>query len=257
MKVNVSIHDFSPLLRNHEFLFRKLKDTGVDGIELLVGVKSRWSPRYYKSLSKKYNLPIVSLHQPVWAWFDLYFDEGFFNIAQELGVKYVTCHPLPKVGFNHERMRAYFKKLSEIQHKTGIEILIENMPEKYNVRLLSLFFPQNAATRDIKSLYNAITEYELNMTLDIDHLQSPLPYKDPFFELIYPKIKNIHLSSFDEKRRHLPLHLGDFQASEFIQYLKTVKYEGLLTFEINYPRLISYFDYNFEAIQKSVAIVKK
>src|SRR5258708_7952215 len=200
MKVNVSIHDFAPLLKAHDFLFRGLKETGVDGVELVVGIKSRWSAPYYKFLSKKYNLPIVSLHQPVWAWLDLYFDEGFFALAKEMDVKYVTCHPLPKIAFQSKRMREYLKRLSQIQSKTGIKVLIENMPEKYNPKLLNLFFPQDATTRDVMSLYNAISEVGLNMTLDIDHLQSPTPHKEPFFTTIFPKIKNIHLSSFDGKK---------------------------------------------------------
>ncbi len=256
MKVNVSIHDFSPLFRGHAYLFKRLKATGVDGIELSVGVKSRWSAAQYIALSKKYDLPIVSLHQPVWAWLDLYFDEGFFAIARDLDVKYVTCHPLPKIGFHSRRMRAYFKRLVEIQERTGITILIENMPEKYNHKLLSLFFPQEASTRDILSLHDVISEFGLQMTLDIDHLQSHTPHKEPYFETMYPDIRNIHLSSFDETKRHMPLHLGDFDAAAFIKHLKKVHYNGLLTFEINYPGLITLRNYDFEAVRKSVEIVK-
>jgi sugar phosphate isomerase/epimerase len=256
MKVNVSIHDFAPLLKGHEFLFKRLKETGIDGVELAVGIKSRWSAPYYKSLSRKYNLPIVSLHQPVWAWLDLYFDEGFFAIAKELDVQYVTCHPLPKISFQSKRMREYLKRLSQIQSKTGIQVLIENMPEKYNHKLLSYLFPQDTTTRDIMSLSNTISEFGLNMTLDIDHLQSSTPHKEPFFTKIYPKIKNIHLSSFDGKKRHMPLYIGNFHAAEFIQYLNKVNYKGLLTFEINSTGLTTLFDYDFNAIKKSVEVVK-
>lgn len=256
MKVNVSIHDFAPLLRGHEYLFRRLKDTGIDGIELAIGVKSRWSATHYRALSLKYNLPIESLHQPVWAWLDLYFDEGFFAIAKELNVKYVTCHPLPKISYHSKRMRAYFKRLADIQDRTGINILIENMPEKYNPKLLSMLFPQDASSRDIRSLHDVISEFGLHLTLDIDHLQSHRPHTELYFKTIYPAIENVHLSSFDEENRHLPLHMGDFKAVEFIQQLKKMKYKGLLTFEINYPGLFTYFDYDFAVIRKSVEIVK-
>lgn len=256
MKVNVSIHDFAPLFRGHEYLFQRLKDTGVDGIELAIGIKSRWSAAQYMALSKTYDLPIVSLHQPVWAWLDLYFDEGFFDIAKELDVQYVTCHPLPKIAFHSKRMRAYFKRLADIQQRTGLKILIENMPEKYNHKLLSSLFPQDVSTRDIMSLHDVITEFGLHMTLDIDHLQSHTPHTESYFKTIYPNIRNIHLSSFDETKRHLPLHLGNFDAAAFIKHLKKVKYDGLLTFEINYPGLITLFDYDFTAIQTSVEIVK-
>jgi sugar phosphate isomerase/epimerase len=256
MKVNVSIHDFSPLLRGYDFVFKNLKETGVDGIELVLGVKSRWSISYFKNLSKKYSVPIVSLHQPAWSGLGLYFDEGFFSIAKELKVTHITCHPLPGASFQSNRMRAYLKKLSQVKKRTGLEVLIENMPTTYNVPIIENIFPLDASTGDVMSLYTAISEFGLNMTLDIDHLQSPSPQKEPYFKTIYPKIKNIHVSSFDSKRHHLPLHLGNFHATEFIHYLKKEEYKGLVTLEIDYPGLITWFGYNFEAVKKSVEIVK-
>jgi len=257
MKVNVSIHDFSPLFKQHDFLFRRLKETGVDGIELVIGIKSRWSASYYRDLSKKYDLPIISLHQPIWSGLDLYVDEGFFAMAKELKVTCITCHPLPRAAYGDNRMKAYLKKLSQIKHTMGIEILIENMPESYKLKFFDYFFPLDPTTSDCLKLYDAINEFELNMTLDIDHLQSQTPHKEPFFKKIYPKIKNIHLSSFDSKREHLPLSMGDFQASDFIHYLRKTNYQGLLTLEIDYPGLITWFNYNFESVKKSVEIVKK
>jgi len=263
MKVNVSIHDFSPLFRGHEILFKKLKETGVDGVELVIGVKSRWSVSYYKKLSKKYDLPIVSLHQPIWAGLGLYFDEDFFTMAEALKVKYVTCHPLPGASFTSKRMRDYLNRLSQIKRKKGIEILVENMPQSYNLKLFGVsipffdqFFPLDETTSDVMSWYNAICEFGLNMTLDIDHLQLQEPQKAPFFKTIYPKIKNIHLSSFANQKNHLPLYMGDFKGREFVSYLEKHNYSGILTFEINYPGLISPFGYNFEAVKKSVDVVK-
>lgn len=154
-------------------------------------------------------------------------------------------------------MRNYLKKLSQIQQQRGVEILIENLPEVYNQKLVNYFFPPDVDSGDILSLYEAVSEYDLKMTLDIDHLRTAAPHKEKWFKKVLPKIGNIHLSSFDTKRKHLPLYLGSFRSKEFINYLRKEKYNGLLTFEIDYPGLFTFFDYDFDAIKKSVEMIKK
>lgn len=256
MKINASINDFSPLLRSPEYLFKGLKDAGVDGIELGLGFKSRWSFRHFKSLSEKYKLPIASMHQPLWSVLGISFDEGFFKTAIELDVKHIICHPLPKISFKNKRMKNYLKRLSAVQKETGIEILVENLPEQYNHKILNYFFPPDKNTGNILDLYEAVNEFDLKMTLDIDHLQLSEPHKELWLKTILPKIGNIHLSSFDKKNRHLPLYMGDFESVAFFKYLKKVKYKGLLTLEINYPGSITFINYDFNTIKKSLAHLK-
>ncbi len=255
MNINIAIHDFAPLFRSPEFLFKHLKSTGASGIELGVGFKSRWSTTYLHSLSKKYNLPIVSLHQPVWSWLDINFDEGFFAMAKELHVTNVVCHPLPKTSFESTKMRNYLRRLSDVQKKTGITIFLENLPKEYNHKLVNHFFPPNKDSGDIMTLYKAVTEFDLKMTLDIDHLRSSTPHKEKWFKTVFPKIGNIHLSSFDEKRKHLPLYEGDFHAVAFMNHIEKLHYKGLLTFEINSPGLITFFNYDFNAMKKSIDLI--
>lgn len=256
MKINTSINDFAPLLRGPEFLFRGLQFAGVDGIELGVGFKSRWSIKQYQTLAKKYNLPIVSLHQPLWSGLGLYFDEDSFAIAKQLGVKQVVCHPLPKTSFQSSQMRTYLKKLSDMQEKFGIEILLENLPKEYNHKVLNHFFPPARDTGDIMAVYTAAKEFGFKITLDIDHLRISSPHKEEWFKTMLPLIGNIHLSSFDKKKKHMPLYVGMFQTQEFIHYLNQHNYIGLLTLEISAPSAITLTNYDFSSITKSVALIK-
>jgi len=254
--IDTSITDFGPLLRGPEYLFKGLKETGVDGIELVVGIKSRWSVGLYKSLSQKYNLPIISLHQPPWAGLGLTFDEGFLKIARELSVKYVVFHPIPRADFRGKRGRKYLQWLSRMQKEEGITVLLENLAPKYNDPITSSLFPLHKSASDLDELLQAVEEFNLKLTLDIDHLKLKAPQEEAWFEKIFPRIGNIHLCSFNKDKIHLPIYLGDFQSKEFVHYLQEKNYTGLITFEIYYPGLLSFLRYDFDVIKKSVELFK-
>lgn len=77
------------------------------------------------------------------------------------------------------------------------------------------------------------------------------------FLKLFPRIKNIHLSSFCGKEEHLPLDTGDFDIKHFLKFLAKHNYKGLLTFEINYPLTKRLFTpYDFSEIKRSVDIIK-
>lgn len=256
MKVNVSIGDFSPLLRGPEYLFKDLKNTGVDGIELWIGVKSRWTPKHYLRLSRKYNLPIVSVHQPLWAMTGGCFDEGFFKVAQRLGVQYVTCHPLPGRSLAHPQMQEYFDRLARIQKQTGIHILVENMPQQYRSKLLNRTARLDLQTADVLEVCRAAVAHGLGLTFDTDHAHVARPHKAAWFEETFPAIQNIHLSSFNDGRRHQPLDTGMLDTAGFIRYLKKKQYAGLVTLEVSAPKSITMLNYDFERIKRSAALCK-
>ncbi len=254
MNINVSIGDFSPLLRSPEYLFRGLQDTGVDGVELWIGIKSRWTPEYYLRLSKKYHLPIVSVHQPLWAMTGLYFDEGFFTVAQRLGVQYVTCHPLPRKSLDDKEMQAYFERLAAIQQRSGLQILIENMPQGNRSKLLQLVVPHENDSTSVLDLCRHITPFGLKMTLDTDHVHVPKPQGEPWFNTVFPYIQNIHLSSYAGDNRHLPLTTGELDAVGLVHQLKAKHYGGLITLEVSAPKSITMLHYDFGCIRRSVGL---
>lgn len=247
-RVSNSLTDFSPLFFDLEYHFQHLKGTDIDGVEIVTGVKSRWDAKRMLNLSQKYEIPIISLHQPVWAGLGLWFDEGFATFAKKIGVKSITCHPIQFLSFDHPRMQKYLARLSNLQEKYDVEILLENQPGN--------LFGLKTDTYDIEKLIQVVKNYGLKITLDIDHLGLVAPHQEPWFVKLLPYLRNIHLSSFTKKQHHLPLYLGNFQAKDFIEALYKVDYNGLLTFEIHFPRLTTFFNYNFEMIKKSVELVK-
>ena len=253
MNINVSIHDFSPLFRSPEFLFRGLSQTGVSGVEIVLGVKSRWSVSYLRRLSEKYSLPIASVHQPPWAGLGYVFDEGAFLVAKQLGISKMTCHPLPNVSFNHPRMIRYLEHLARMQERTGIRVLLENQPHTYQTSLLSIVFAPTPDTGDLSTVARIAKKYGFGVTVDIDHLQLSEPHKHRLFKDAFSQIENVHLSSFSPGKNHLPLDRGEFKSQAFSHFLQKNRYKGLLTLEVNSPRLLTFTDYDFDVIKKSVS----
>lgn len=255
-KINSSVTDFAPFFLGLETVFRELREAQIDGVEIVVGLKSRFSSRHLRYLAEKYELPIKTLHQPIWSGLDLFFDEGFFSYAKKLHVGSVVIHPLPKVSFSEIKMCKYFQHLARMQKKYEVSILLENLPKNYNLKYIGSLFPLAEDAANMEKLYQAAVKYDFQLNLDISHLNERVPHLLPWFDQVFPRIKNIHLSSFTKKKSHLPLTMGDFDTKTFLQTLSEKKYMGFITFEIYYPGMFNFFGYNGAAIKESTAYIK-
>lgn len=254
MQVSASISDF-PVLRNMDYMFKGMKEAGADGVEIIPGLKSRFSFKSLYKLSNKHSLPITSFHQPPWTATEFFFDEEFFKRAVDIGVTKFTFHPLVKHSFSHTAMRLYFEKLSQIQEKYHCTIMFENMSLS-NATFVDRLLAYHPDTVDLKKIAQIASLHHLSLTLDTSHTQSITPWKDSWFNAYYPHIANIHLSSFTAEKDHLPLTMGEFQTVEFIQELKKRNYKGLITLEIFYPKFLTLNNYDFESIKKSIDLIK-
>jgi sugar phosphate isomerase/epimerase len=254
-KISVSLTDF-PLFRSWGYLFRNLKDSGIDGIELVPGVKSRLQLDNIKHTADKYGIPILSVHQPPWSVLGIAFDTSVIVQVRNLGIKHITFHPPFRSAFSDTGMNLFLQRLAYIKKRYQMTVQLENMPKKVRMPVLKDILKYHSDTKDPVKVYKAVKKYSLYMTFDTSHAISKQPHKEEWFSTIYPAISNIHLSSFTAQKDHLPLHMGDFDTKSFIRSLKRNHYEGLITLEIHYPKMISYRTYDFENIKKSVDIIK-
>ena len=255
MKVSVSISDL-PLLNRLEYLFSGLKEAGADGLEIVTGVKSRWSWQRLQVLVEKYELPITSAHQPPWSALNLYFDDRYVKRAKEIGITNFVYHPLPRYSFSDQKMMEYAERLSALRKEHNVNIMLENMPSVFRRTFASKFMPLSPDTTDVEKFIPFLQKYDLNFNLDISHVFVPEPHKESWFDEIFPRMKNIHLSSFRSDRDHLPLYMGELKTKEFIRALKKRNYSGLITLEIFYPRMVRMSGFDFDAIQQSIELVK-
>ena len=255
MKISASITDF-PIFSNVETFFKEFKNAGVDGIEIVLGAKTRPFMKRIIKLVQKYDLPITSVHQPSWSGVGLYFDEEFIKWAKAVGTTSIICHPLTFHSFDSQGMKNYFKRLSHWQEKHDVHILLENMPDDLAYHKLHIF-SKNPMEKHLEELAKAADTYGFLLTYDVSHTEYVKPQNEKIFQDIYSKIGNIHLSSFRGSKHHLPLDMGDLDAKGFLAYLQKRKYNGLITFEVYYPRLLLMVNnYDFSAIYDSVKIFR-
>lgn len=256
MKVNASITDF-PVFSQQETFFKKFKEAGVDGLELVLGVKSRFEFSRVAYLSEKYNLPISSIHQPAWSGLGIYFDESFVELGKRLNVHRIVFHPLAFRSFESNAGKSYLDRLARIQEKYNITIMLENMPNDYVYNRL-----HDGSSEHVQHHLEAVDRiadtYGFLITYDVSHAEIVKPQESPIFLKIFPKIGNIHASSFIPGKHHLPLTSGNLDTDGFVSFLQKQKYKGLFTLEVYYPKLNLIMNrYDFTAIAKSVAAVKK
>jgi sugar phosphate isomerase/epimerase len=255
MNVSVSISDL-PVLQKLDYLFSGLKKAGADGLEIVTGVKSRWSWERLHALTEEYDLPVTSAHQPPWSALNIYFDERYIRHAVAIGIKHFVYHPLPKYSFSDQKMIDYAKRLSALKKQYNVTIMLENMPSAYRRTFASQFMPLHADTISIPKFIPFLNTYDLDFNLDISHASLPEPQNAAWFDPIFPRMRNIHLSSYRATRDHLPLDMGEFKTKEFIKALQKRKYSGLVTLEVFYPRMLRVNTFDFDAIKRSIDIIK-
>lgn len=258
MNISASITDF-PLFYHMETFFRKFHEAGVDGVEIVLGIKSRWQLARIKHLSKQYKLPITSVHQPPWSGTGVYFDEQFINWAKELGTKSIVFHPLSFTNFESRAMEKYLKKLAAMQQAYDITVMFENMPKDFVYKNLYLP-PYTTNLQHLEQINTYADMYGLSLTYDVSHPELVQPQKEPIFQHMFSKIANIHLSSFVHDHHHLPLTMGNFDSKGFLHYLAKKKYKGLITLEVYYPqmqRMVWGNTFDFSGVADSVKVFKE
>lgn len=254
LKINASITDF-PLYTPVESFFQQFKEAGANGVEIVGGYKNRWSFDKLFAYSKKYRLPIVSFHQPVWSGVGLFVDRGFFKEIASHGVRKVTFHPLTFTSLESSTMRRYFRAFSEIQRSYGISMCLENMPNELEYR--RLYVDKTPATH-LEDIYRIGQEYGFLYTYDVSHGETSDPHKLAIFRKMLPSIGVIHLSSFSEKGHHLPLGEGNLHLESFLKFLLKEKYAGEIVLEINHSLLRRIlYPYDFSAISHSILQVQE
>ncbi len=229
----------------------------VDGLEVVVG----WKTRFYLSklvrLSKRYNVPILSIHQPAWSIAGFWQDEKALYFAKKFDAKFVA-HPLANQHLNSDKSKAYYKWLVEMGKKYEVDILIENMTNVYQLMPMLHYVSKkhHDSATDLEYFDTLCKKYHFGFTLDISHLMEPEPHKADGYAEISPFLRNIHLSDYTKKKEHMGLGDGDLNYHSFLTYLKETKYDGLINLELC-PRILNAREKYYRDIAKSVKIVRE
>lgn len=252
-KLSFSIGDL-PLSMSLDELFSTSKDMDVDGVEVMIGVKSRLNLRMLEKLSQKYHVPVLSIHAPPWMWMGYVYDEETVKVASHLNAKY-NAHPIFMQTIHSNASKKLYAWLMKMKSKYRVEILIENMPDKFKKPILEKFLRTDPSCYDLAKLHNVYKTYGFGMTLDISHLEKPDPRDFSGYDGVEKYIQNIHLSDFTMTEQHLQIGEGILKTKEYIDHLKKIKYEGIITLELN-DKLFSDKKEYIKGVAQSVKIIK-
>lgn len=218
-------------------IFRKLKNVGVEGMELVV-IRSTTDNEInaMRQLCQEADFPIFSVHQPLTNVFSISLGEitRLFEIAHSFSAHIIVLHI--NAVYKGILNKHFVKKLKQLESKYSIAISIENMPK-------SIFFRNMKAIWEPKGFASLIEQKGFKITLDTTHLGEVKGNLLGFYKINRHSIVNIHISDYKHERlrsklsltsgRHLALGDGELPINEFLRILKKDEYKGLITMEIN------------------------
>jgi sugar phosphate isomerase/epimerase len=229
------------IFKNHTSseAFEHMKKIGLDGFELLLPQYSNTTNAdilEVKRLAKKYNFPVLSVHQSLRFFTATKVKEiaRLCEIAHMLSAKVVVLHinSARKQIFDEK----YIQAIHELEENYKVHVTFENM-EKY----IRSYFSTHLWHADTFS--SLIQNADFAITFDIVHLAHSGGDIIHFFETNKERILNVHLSDYRRhllnstlrpmRFKHMPLGDGELPIETFISILQKENYQGLLTLELH------------------------
>lgn len=251
-KLSFSIADF-PLPVAIESLFALAASLPVDGVEMMIGFKTRFTLKKLVQLSQEYQVPILSVHQPTYTWFGYINDERAFRVASEFHALYVS-HPIFTHSLASRQNKSLFSWLVRMREKYHTDVAVENMPLDFSRPILKQIISVSSEVSDLSKLEHVYREYSLGLNFDVSHLEKAKPWEDPAYQRCEKYLKNIHFSDFAPGKQHLYIGDGVLDAKGYIDHLKKIHYSGLITLELG-DKLFANKRAYIEGITRSVLAV--
>lgn len=224
------------------YTFRLAKELGFSGLELAMGPEVRWrGGRYVRELSQKYALPVYGLHPPMFSG-----PQGLnlkellprmVHLGREMGCRMLVIHA-PKVTTLEEG------------GLRGLEALFEARREDLLLSLenLALFREEDRGylLGDLHQLRGFAERHGLHLTLDTAHAGTFGYDLIEAYEILRPRLVNIHLSDLRHKKpmggwsysqtffqHHQMPGEGYLPLGELLRRLNRDGYPGPITVEIS------------------------
>lgn len=235
IKTLCAVGDWPPTL-NWSKIFSLISQLAFDGVEL------RWGLKYLcegtvklNRLSKKYSLPITSLHVPTlirnW-WLQESTAGHFFKIAKNLGCQLIVFHPPVKINLKSKEAKRLFDKLLFLQKQYKLTFGLENMSSQtfFWNKLLGKY---HSSSYQLLPFQETIKKSSLAVVFDTSHAAAAGYDILKFYQTVKENVINIHLSNFDWGKEHQPLYKGQLQLGKFLKKIKADNYNGFITLEVS------------------------
>ncbi len=253
-KISLSVADL-PLDTSYDQLFYLARELNLDGIEIVLGLKTYYLGNKLQALSEKSGVPILSIHQPLSFTKLFYPQEDVFKMAKSFNVGLVI-HPIKNEPINSPRQKRYFESQSAFMKQYSIKVMLENMGLQSSLPLYRHIAKADTSTTDLLNIYKVCKQYEFGMVFDTSHFkQGEISLSDDF-QKVFPRIENIHLSDFTDDRQHLSLGRGEMNVKDFLKFLKNKNYTKIITLEISPHVLYGLKEYRKD-VRASIEIIRK
>jgi sugar phosphate isomerase/epimerase len=218
-----------------EKVFSIARDTGFDGVEVIIGYDFQYSDNAALIRDLQKILPICSLHAPF-----LELDRWGNKIDQlhrtaalaiETGIPLINFHPPSWMGLEMKFWR-WFNRVRDFQREVGqgqVIITIENMP------CTGVFKANPYILGQTGKMIDFMRERNLFMTFDTAHMGSSKASFLHDFHLFYDSgmMRNIHFSDYGYGREHLLPGHGVLPLTRFLNHLRETGYDEALTLELS------------------------
>jgi sugar phosphate isomerase/epimerase len=217
-----------------EKIFEIARDTGFDGIEVIISYDFQYQDNLALLRELSQILRISSLHAP---FMEL---DGWGNKIEQLtrtvelalatGIPLVNFHPPAWLSGELKFLR-WLNSIDDLQKELGqsrIQIAMENMPASGLFKVNPYFFSQTPR------LIQFLEERNIFLTFDTAHMGSTKTNFLHDFHLLYDtgRIRNIHFSDFGQGREHLLPGHGILPLTRFLNHLRETGYNRTLTLEL-------------------------
>jgi len=259
MRFGLSTGSFllSPLSQS----FAMARVAGFDGLEVIAGPQvALGGARRVKALSRAWEVPVLSVHQPLFplpGWLRL--SERVRRcgeLARDLTANVATVHAAPWLVAGGPWSEGFARLAGEARL-----VALENVPVVAPARL------QPAAAVGYLAAFEAfVAAHDLRVTLDVAHAAEGGPDLLAAYETLKPRIANVHLSDTARNRFCPPSHLmlslfvhhrlperGRLPLRELLRRLGADCYPGLVTFEIS-PSAMSFWSFRRMAAELRAAL---
>ncbi len=218
-----------------EKIFELARDTGFDGIEVIVNYDFQYQDNCALLRDLAEILPICSLHAPFMVL------DGWGNkihqtlrtaeLALQTGIPLINFHPPAWLGCELKFWR-WLNGIKDCQREIGqdqVTITIENMPSTGPFGVNPYMLGQTAR------MIRFMEEHHLYLTFDTAHMGSSKANFLTDFHLLYNtgRMRNIHFSDFGNGREHLLPGRGILPLTRFLNHLRETDYAATLTLELS------------------------
>lgn len=205
--------------------FELAAKAGFDGFEITIkhGKFDTYDSDYLNKLSKRHNLPILSLATP--ANMDIVKTRRAMELANAVGASILSLTPPDIFNFNYKNWLR--REFTSLRAKKKITLALVNPPVQNLLGVLP------------KYAFNNLYELKKfpNLAFDVCNI---VGHTEPLLE-IYSILKNniqhIYLSNIKHEQKNTLLAEGYLPLESFLTRLKRDKYKGVVALKLNPSKL--------------------